>query len=496
MVNRSTPEADAAPSSRKRAALLLASMSALSVWFLPLDLPTRAHHLAAIFAAVIVLWVSEALPIAVTALLIAPLMIITGVTDAKSAFAPYADPLLFLFVGGFFIARAMTRHGLDRRIAGALVSLPGVAGVPSRVRAAFMLAGLALSMWISNTASTAILLPILLGTMGVSLDPPKSAPTGPEARAVSGNLMAVAYGASLGGLGTLVGSPPNLIAARFIREAGVDFGFVEWLGVGLPTSLVLLLLLYLVMARSHPASGLTQAGELTRDRSKLTRGEQVTALSFALAVTGWMVPGIAKAAGASWGAPLAHALPGGAVALLATIPLFAFRAPSTSGGEPERVLPWRDAARIDWGIIMLFGGGISLGTQMLDTGLAERIAHAIVSVTGVEGVWSLTALMTVFTIFFTEVCSNTASANMLVPLALAAASDLDVSPLPPALGVGLAASCAFMLPIATGPNAIAYGTGRIPLRSMLRTGLLLNLISAAAILLMLRLLSGIYGWTS
>lgn len=479
---------------RRLIAFGVAVGAAAALWAAPLRLEAPAHHLAAIFVAVVVLWVSEALPIAVTALLIAPAMVVAGVTDAKAAFAPYADPLLFLFVGGFFIARAMTRHGLDRRIALTLVSLPGVAGVPSRVRLAFMLAGLLLSMWISNTAATAILLPILLGTMGVGLDPPSQPPTGPHARAVTGNLLSVAYGASLGGLGTLVGSPPNLIAARFIRESGVEFGFVQWLGVGLPAAVLLLIVLYLVMAKTHPARGL-DAGHAVKDaRAPMTRGERVTALAFALAVTGWMVPGLAKAAGASWGAPLAHALPGGAVALIATIPLFAVSV-RTPAGKVERVLPWHDAARIDWGIIMLFGGGISLGKQMLETHLAERIAHAIVAVTGVGGVWSLTALMTVFTIFFTEVCSNTASANMLVPLALAAAETLGVSPLPPALGVGLAASCAFMLPIATGPNAIAYGTGRVPQRTMLRVGFGLNLLSAVTILLLLRLLDAIYGWT-
>jgi len=494
VVDESTPSGEPARGRRRGLRLVIAAVAALALWAAPLGLPAPAHRLAAIFAAVIVLWVSEALPIAVTALLIAPLMVLTGVTDAKAAFAPYADPLLFLFVGGFFIARAMTRHGLDRRIATALISMPGVAGVPSRVRLAFMLAGLSLSMWISNTASTAILLPILLGTMGVSLDAPKQVPTGPEGRAVTGNLLSVAYGASLGGLGTLVGSPPNLIAARFIREAGIDFGFVEWLGVCLLTALVLMLLLYLVMARTHPAAGLQGALSEAPAHRPFSRGEKVTAFAFALAVCGWMVPGLAKAAGLSWGAALAHALPGGAVAILASLPLFAFWV-RTPGGEHERVLPWSDAVRIDWGIIMLFGGGISLGTQMLETGLAARIAQGIVAVTGVSGVWSLTALMTVFTIFFTEVCSNTASANMLVPLALAAASTLGVSPLPPALGVGLAASCAFMLPIATGPNAIAYGTGRVPLRAMMRTGLLLNLISAVAILLILRVLSSLYGWT-
>ena len=193
-----------------------------------------------------------------------------------------------------------------------------------------------------------------------------------------------------------------------------------------------------------------------------------------------MVPGLLKAAEVPLGATLSAALPGGAVALLAASVLFAAR-----DEEGERVLPWRDATQIDWGIVMLFGGGISLGTQMVETGLAEALGGGFLAVTGIESRWALTAAAAVFTIFFTEACSNTASANMIVPLVLGVAARLGVDPIGPALAVGVAASCAFMLPIATGPNAIAYGSGHVRSKAMMRTGLALNLASAAVIVALL-----------
>lgn len=444
-----------------RVGLPLAAIAFVVLWFVPLPLSTEAHRLAAIFGAIVVLWVSEALPIAMTALLIAPAMIVTGVCDAKTAFVSYADPLLFLFVGGFFIARAMSRHRLDRRIAGTLVSLPWVRGRPKRVRLAFMVAGVVLSMWISNTATTAVLLPILVGTFGDEAD--------------EGAVLATAYACSVGGLGTLVGSPPNLITARFIQEqTQQSFGFVDWMIAGLPMALVLVVLTYVVMLRTNPC--VESAGEVTWERNAWTRGEKVTALAFVLAVVGWMVPGLLKAGGLEVGRVLAAALPGGAVALLAASVLFVF-----FDEKGERVLPWSDAAKIDWGIIMLFGGGIALGTQMVETGLAEAISRGFVAATGIESLVALVIVATVFTIFFTEVCSNTASANMIVPLIIAVALEIGVDPVAPALAVGLAASCAFMLPIATGPNAIAYGSGLVKQSSMMRTGLVLNLACALVI---------------
>ncbi|MEM6956917.1 MAG: SLC13 family permease [Myxococcota bacterium] len=455
----------------------------------PTGLEPSAHRLLAIFAAIVVLWVSEALPIPVTALLIAPALVAANITTAKAAFAPYADPLLFLFVGGFFIARAMGRHRLDRRIASALLTRAKGEGLT----AAFYGAAALLSMWISNTASAAVLAPILLGALR-SREKPAAAP-----------MLGLAYACSVGGLGTLVGSPPNGITARLLNERleadGLSFGFAEWSMVGLPAAVLLLVLVSWITLRVAPrvaprsnGSEPGSAGETVPTHPQpvstgWSRGERVTALSLLLAVSAWLGTGLWKASGSELGLSVAAALPGGAIAILACVPLFLLR-----DEKGDAVLPWNDAAQIDWGIILLFGGGISLGSQMFETGLARAMAVAFVDLTGIEGLWMLTALVAVLTIFFTEACSNTASATMLVPLVIAIADELGVSPVPPALAVGLAASCAFVLPIATGPNAIVYGTGVIPLRTMMRTGLVLNVVSALAIVVLLRMLVTAYGW--
>jgi sodium-dependent dicarboxylate transporter 2/3/5 len=175
---------------------------------------------------------------------------------------------------------------------------------------------------------------------------------------------------------------------------------------------------------------------------------------------------------------------------LAAAPLFFF----LDEDDETPVLPWHDAARIDWGLILLFGGGLSLGAQMFETGLAAEISQWFLGVTGISSLWGLTAALIIFTVFFTEACSNTASSNMIVPLAIAAAVELDVSPLPPALAVGLSASCAFMLPIATGPNAVAYGTGLLSLPQMMRVGFLLNIVAALTLLAVLYALNALHGW--
>lgn len=452
----------------------------------------KAHRLLVIFVAVVTLWVTEALPIPVTALLIAPALIGFGIAPSKEAFAPYSDPLLFLFVGGFFIARSMQRHGLDRRLANSLLTLSMVRTKPSRLRVAFLVTGALLSMWISNTATTAILAPILLGTYALG----KTSGTKDPATAP---LLGLAYACSVGGLGTLVGSPPNGIAARLIDASlgpDVSFGFIEWAMIGMPAALVLLVVVITFTGRRSgqdpaPTPAPSAADGDATQVAPWSRGERTTAAALLLAIAGWTSTGLWKASGSEAGVAFAALLPGGAVALLACVVLFVVR-----DEKKELVLPWSDATQIDWGIILLFGGGIALGTQMRETGLAQALAQGFVASTGISGLWTLTALVTVFTIFFTEACSNTASATMLVPLVISIAEELGVSILPPALAVGLAASCAFVLPIATGPNAIVYGTGRVDLRSMMRTGLALNLICAVAIVLLLRILLPLYGWMS
>lgn len=466
--------------------ILVLPIFVVMLW-LPLPLPPLQQRLLALLLSVVCLWITEALPIAATAMLIGPALVVLGITEPKIAFAPYADPLLFLFYGAFFIAAAMQRHGLDRRIALAIVGMRIVGGVPQRARAAMMLAGLLLSMWISNTATTAILVPILLGMLkGPAFDglTPER-----QQHARVGGLLAIAYACSVGGMGTLVGTPPNLITARMLKEVDVDLTFVDFSLIGVPTALVLALIIYSQMAKQYPApSDLQSTSATAPTKTEWTRGEKATAVCLGSAIAGFILPPVADAIGIPGADTVAKLLPAPAVAMLAAGLLFWLR-----DEKKLPLLPWPDALRVDWGLIMLFGGGISLGSQMFATGLAETLGRGFIELTGVTDLWTLTALAILFTIFFTEVCSNTATANMVLPLVLGVTTELHLPPAAPALGVGLAASCAFMMPIATGPNAIAYGTNYVPLQTMVRAGFLLNILTGIALFLLLRVLCPLYG---
>lgn len=494
--DESAGDAEPGPHWRYWVGLISAPLALVVVPWLPLGLEPEAHRLAAVFLAVVIAWITEVVPVAVTALLIAPLLVAFRVCDAQSAFRWYADPLLFLFVGGFFIAKAMHRHGLDRRMASALMSLPFARSSPKASLAALLLAACAMSMWVSNTATCAMLVPILLGLPGMG------APKAGERDPATAGLLALAYVCSAGGIGTLVGTPPNLIAVRLLGEAGTTIGFVQWLAIGLPVALLIALACFLMTVRAPKAKGAAASAPIATaapsPRGPLSRGEWITALSFGLAVIGWVVPDVLEMLEVPGAGEIAARTNPGAVAVLASLPLFLVpdaRKAGAPAAATEAVLPWREGVRIDWGVIMLFGGGISLGKQLVDTGLADVLGRGVVESTGVSDLWALTALTCVFTIFFTEVCSNTASTNMLVPIVIGIATRAGVSPVPPALAVALAASCAFMLPIATGPNAIVYGTERVPQASMMRAGFGLNLISAAIVFGVLRVICPLMGWS-
>jgi sodium-dependent dicarboxylate transporter 2/3/5 len=450
-----------------------------------LPLEPSAHRLAAIVWAVLVAWVTEVIPLPASAILIAPALVLADVVPAKRAFAAYADPILFLFVGSFFAAKAMARHGLDQRLASAIRDLRSLAGRPARVRFAVMVGAMLLSMWISNTATTALLLPVLLGMIGQH-----RAESGSTFAA--GSVVALAHASTTGGLATLVGTPPNAITARILADAGHRIGFLDWMAIGVPAMLVLTLAVYWVLARQLPA-GTTQfaSGQEGALQRPWSRAERVTALSFCLMVVGWLLPDIATSLEAPFAKTLSERLEPGAVALLASSILFMVPA---ERGSAERVLEWRDATQIEWGLVLLFGGGIALGEAMFNTGLAKVLGQGFIALTGVSGVWSLTAAALALAIVLTEFCSNVAAANMLVPLMIGAASELGVSPVAPAVAAGIGASCGFMLPVATGPNALVYGTGHIPARTMIRVGVRIDLISFVVVFALLYLLCPLLGW--
>lgn len=468
----------------RRVGAILTLFLFVGLWFAPLRLEPQAHRLVALFGAVLVAWLTEVVPVAVTALMIAPLLVVLGITDPKSAFRWYADPILYLFVGGFMIAGSMQRHGLDRRIAHGVVSIPFVRNNPRRQVIAIVVTATVLSMWISNTATCAIFVPILLGLPGIA-----------QSKHASKYLLALGYVCSTGGVGTLVGTPPNLIAARLLQNSDIHIGFVEWLVIGVPaaaaTSFVAAAITMGFGGREESESEAANTVEAAISPS-WSRGEIITAVAFAIAVAGWTLPPFLELARVPGAGELTRLLHPGAVAVLACLPLLTIPDPTR---EDCAVLPWPVASRsVDWGIILLFGSGIALGTQLEETGLASALSQSMVEMTGATDVWTLSFTACATTIVVSEIASNTAAANILIPLIIALARELDVSPIPPALAVGLGASVGFMLPIATGANAMVYATGRVPQSAMMRAGFGLDIACLLVVMAILRVVCPIMGW--
>lgn len=514
---------------RRSVGLFAGPVAAVAILLAPLPLAVPAHRLAAILAWVVVYWMTEAIPLPVTALLGAVLCAVAAVAPVKEVFAPFAHPVIFLFIGSFLLAEAMIVHGLDRRLALVILSRPAVAASPARLLLAFGGITVFISMWISNTAATAMIYPIAVGILsavaavpgrGASAAPasashvpaaevggasaaPASAPPVPPGvppRYGTGLMLMVAYGASVGGIGTLIGTPPNLIGAGLIaQQAGVKISFLQWMSFAVPLVIAMLFGLYGLLARMHPPGAVDLGAVRAFVRSEraalgpMTRGERNAAAAFAVAVALWVIPGaFALAFGAA--SPQAQwieaHLPEAVVAVAAATLLFVLPV----DWEARRfTLDWEQAQRIDWGTILLFGGGLALGDLMFKTGLAEVIGRAVVDVSRLESLWSLTAVAIALGIVVSELTSNTASANMVIPVMIAVAAALGLNPVPPALGACLGASYGFMLPISTPPNAIVYGSGLVPILSMVRAGVLFDLLGFGLIWLGLRLLLPLVG---
>jgi sodium-dependent dicarboxylate transporter 2/3/5 len=466
-------------------------MLALGVYLLnPGGHPPEARRLLAIVALVIVWWMSEALPLPATALVGSALAIVAGVAPVKEVLAPYANPVIFLFLGSFLLAEAFRKYGLDRRVARFLLGLRAFAGSPRGLLAGLGLVSAALSSALSNTATAALLTPIGLGAVEAREGPRGQRPR----RFESAVLLAVAYGASIGGIATLIGTPPNLLAAGFLDElVGVEVSFTGWILFAAPISLAMLLVTLLVLrvtlARRLDAEGTSAVGAVVpsarpedpEEAAVHRAGVRWTVLAVLLAFTLWTAPALARAVLCP-SHPLAGALrehlPEAGVALLCAALLFA--AP-VSWRQRRFALTWREGERVNWGILLLFGGGLSLGMMAQATGLVEWAGEGVVRsglATSPAGLM-LVAIVTATTL--SEFASNTASATLLIPIVIAAAGQAGFDPVAPALATALATSCAFVFPVSTPPNAIVFGTGRVPLTRMMRTGVFLDVATVVVI---------------
>ncbi len=503
---RLTPAEERFEKARQTTGLWLAPLVSVVFLFLPLDMEVQQQQLAAVLLGVIVLWVTEPVPIPVGGLIGVGAIVVLGVVPADDALAPFGSSTIFTFIGAFIIAQSMLRSGLARRFAFRILSLPGVGKSTFRVIIAFGAITCALSAFISNTATVAMLLPTALGMLAVmaklmqergvvaeNFDPLRL-------RLGAALVLMLAYGASVGGLLTPIGSPPNLIGREHIeRVTGEKISFLEWTATALPICALMFVALCLVLLllnrpEIRRIDGVEEFVHQQRaELGRMSRAEKNTLVAFGVTVTLWIVPAVvALIAGtdSSAYATVSDRLDEGVVAVLGASLLFLL---PTDWKRRQATLNWSDAAKIDWGTILLFGTGIIFGTLLADTGLAETIGNSASDWLGLTDVLAITAFAALLAVVVSETTSNTASASVVVPIILPIAQAAGVDPLQPALAATFAASFGFMLPVSTPQNAIAYGSGLVPITRMIRSGISFDIIGVILIILFLPVMITVVG---
>ncbi|WP_267901826.1 SLC13 family permease [Erythrobacter insulae] len=458
----------------------------------PADMSGDARIVAAIATLMAVWWMTEAVPLAATSLL--PIILIPALTErgVGETTASYASPIVFLFLGGFLIAIAMEKWGLHRRIA--LWTLGKVGISPRRIVLGMMLATGFLSMWVSNTATTLMMLPI--GFSVLALVSGRSMADGAPAAGDDIDpqvtnfgvclVLAIAWSASMGGLGTLLGSPPNAIIAGYASdELGIDIGFVEWMMLGVPLALTFIGIGWVLMTRvlyrfeldEIPGGKNLIAGEIAKLGS-MSQGEKMVALVFGGAAFLWIVPGlISELPSVAAAAPWLGGLSDAAIAIAAGLALFML----PGKGNNRMVLDWQDAERgLPWGVLLLFGGGLSLAGAVAGTGLDDWFGQQVSGLATLPTILIIGCVVGIV-LFLTEVTSNTATAATFIPVLGGVALGVGMDPMGLLVPAAFAATCAFMLPVGTPPNAIAFSTGVVTIPQMARGGFVLNLIGIALV---------------
>lgn len=431
-----------------------------------------AWRVAAVGIWMAIWWATEAIPVAVTAFL--PLVIFEplGIASLRDAAAPYANPTIFLFMGGFMLALAIERWNLHRRISLAILDRTGTDG--RRLVGGFMLVAALLSMWIANTSTTMMLLPIVLSVASVI----RENVTGVSERSLANfqvlMLLGVAYAASIGGLATLVGTPTNALLVAYMGDNyGLQISFARWMAVGIPITAIMLpaawwLLTRIVFPVEVPASQAVDEhlGDLRRELGPMNVAERRVATIFALVVTCWMLR-----------LPLSNLLGLSGVSdagIVMAAAVLLFMVPSGGRSSPPLLL-WKDTSRLPWGVLILFGGGLSLAAAVSNSGLALWLGESLAPLNAF-GTAALVVASVTLVIYLTELTSNVATTATLLPVMGAIAVQAGVPPIMLTVPITIAASCAFMLPVATPPNAIVFSTGAISIPQMVKAGFMLNLL--------------------
>jgi len=465
-----------------------------------------ARVVAAVATLMALWWMTEAIPLSATSLLpiiLFPLLTARSVADST---APYANPIVFLFLGGFLIAIAMQKVNLHRRVA--LLTLRAVGTHPRRIILGMMISTAFLSMWVSNTATTLMMLPIALSVLtlvvensgraagGAAVDVRAGVAAGHKVSDLIhdkdirmfgvGLVLAIAWSASIGGLGTLLGSPPNAIVAGYIsRELGKQVGFAQWMMLGVPIVVTFIALAWLLITRvlfrfhlDEVPGGEQMIEDEIAELGSMSRGEKSVRAVFLLAAFCWIVPSLLSNIGdLGKTMPWLRLFDDTVVALSAGLLLFVL--PSQQPGRA--VLDWKDAEEgLPWGVLLLFGGGLSLAAAVAAGGLDKWIGRQVTGLGVLPMVW-LIAAVTLIVLFLTEITSNTATAATFIPILGGVAVGIGIDPMALLIPAALAATCAFMLPVGTPPNAIVFGTGAVKIVEMARGGLVLNIVGVVLI---------------
>ena len=421
-------------------------------------------------------WITNAIPIGATALLPILLFPLLGILDLTSTTVNYGNPVIYLFLGGFVLGLGIEKWNLHRRIALNIMRLSGES--LTRIVLGSMIATALLSMWISNTATTIMMLPIGVSIIGLLGDKIASERAGKNFGITL--MLGIAYAANIGGITTLIGTPPNLVLSSVLLDQGImELSFANWLFFAFPLVVLLFLVVFLINTKvvfPIKEGALAGAGELIkkelRSIGKMTTPEKRVGMLMLITACLWifrqqinLVPGL-------------QALSDSGIAIAAAIAIFAI----PSGKEQEPLLNWKDTKKLPWGILLLFGGGISLAKGMEVTDIVGLVGHWITE-SSMQNVLLIVLVVSVFSVFLTEVMSNVALVSVFIPVSFVIAKNLGMAETELAIPLTIAASCAFMFPIATPPNAIVFGSGYLHMQQMMRTGFLLNIICVIIIAL-------------
>lgn len=426
-----------------------------------------------IFLFVIFLWLFTSIPLFASGLLGVSLSVLFGIVSAKTAFAPFADPIIFLFLGGFLLGQGLEKTKLDQYFAHKILAHKKISSSAQNMMIAFLALIFIFSMWISNTAAVAMFIPLGLGLLKkIKIEDPKLR---------SSFLISMAYAATIGGNVTPIGSPPNVVAIGFLRNlTGVNVSFLKWMMIATPISLILLAFVIRNLLKNAKDVNLPTSLETETEveEYRITSPEQkYVSIIFALTVFFWISPSIIQvfiSKESDLSLFLSTNLTAANVAIFFSSLLFLF----PIFGK-DKILKAKDLSQVDWSSLLLFGSGLSLGNILFKSGMASEIADVITG-SGLGSSFVLLMFVLLFvTIFFTELASNTASANILIPIIIATCKQLGVSPTMPTLMLAMACNCAFMLPVGTPPNAIVYGTGHIEKIDMIKLGFRVNLLGWA-----------------